>query len=475
MSSSTWLSFLTSPWRKSSDVSVKPKPIEILPPVNEPEKIPDAEKLVSSPSAGTSRSCQNNQDGIYNQSIHTPEGLRPRDLNQMRKRLGLPSQESECLPSRHCRDQMYAKIEKRYNRSVTLEAVPSKCTNKEFDLFSPSSEEMLNYYSREYYDERLEQNDEKSPALAPASSSENKEPSKSHVLNSIYCSPIRDKGNQAPLTATAAIVASSSHKKPAKMNTSELSSLNHTENRLNMSWQSLDSPTYRYAWKKLEGEDRADNGVDNSFSSRNLLRSEIENSDIKGYNFEDISGNKCKDDCSPSGTSQSSNMLSISTLTSQTYETISGYGNGGPSKHSNPMLDKSKETTDLKFEEPDDLLLKRKSQNQRNVKRNIIAGLVARFQSDVTLCETQVYKKCIENNVSQNNLIDGYPDNQRNEVLSKIGTAFYSRSIEKLTKIEKHSMKFLSSLLSTALPKRDNDKNEYVLLLYQNASYVHFT
>ena len=461
MSSSAWLSFLVMPWRKSNK-QTDAKQNKVRTKRTLPE-VPES-NVTSPPVMIQSRSYVSQPDDTLNQTFPTPEGLRSRDLGKMRMKLGLPPKD-ECKVSRHFHGKMYAEIEKR-NRETSVctdsWVSPKPSSHYGSNLFSPSSEEMFNYYNQEYNDDYSNYVETKSPFGTKRNASVEEE-LPANEINKLDCSSISNNRNQEALTATAAIVALSSNTKRAKMNSPERNEWSPSmskQHHFDISLQSMDSPTYRYAWKKLGNDDCDDSGIENSFSSRKLLyRYKNEESNANScYNFEHIIENKCNDISSPSGTSHSSNMLSISTLTSQTYDNNSGsYANRTASRHSEYQLDGSKEKVKGKYVEPDDLLLRRKCQNQRKGKERTVAGLVAKLQGESTLHRTKMYRSCIGDIVGTRNLIYGYEDYRRNEVLSKIGVVFYSKDVDKLSIVQKNSLKFLSDIVENALPSGGDD------------------
>ena len=276
-------------------------------------------------------------------------------------------------------------------------------------------------------------------------------------LKDFHCSPIPSNQNQTPLTATGAIVALKKDVSYVSKDTSNI------QNEIDMKEANMKSNSedyssgYSFAWRRLDNEENNNSLLESSFSSRKMLcNNNDEFKKGKAYNFDEIlSCEKRIDGESPSEGSQSTNLLSVSSITNQTYEMGGGTRPTTLSRNSldSQSLTKSDFFHNIDSEEPDDLLIRRKCQNQRKGKENIVLGLISRMQNDPYLQETKLYK---ENTSLTPNMISGYSDEDKLKTLCELKTTTQCEEFNNLSIAEKRAVWFLTSLINSSVTLTDS-------------------
>ena len=104
-------------------------------------------------------------------------------------------------------------------------------------------------------------------------------------------------------------------------------------------------------------------------------------------------------------------------------------------------------------EEPDDLLIRRKCQNQRKGKENIVLGLISRMQNDPYLQETKLYK---ENTSLTPNMISGYSDEDKLKTLCQLKITTQCEEFINLSITEKRAVWCLTSLINSSVTLTDS-------------------
>jgi len=378
----------------------------------------------------------------------TPEGLRPRNLEEMREKFGFATHEKS-------HDGHKTKT-----TTTTLLKEASKVShdyNKAKEL-SPRTSELLDYYDSEYVT-----NEEKFKVIDPSCSAEATTKNRAKIndrdiLSTCALNQVKHgilPKNSNPLTATGNLLASCLAEKTNKMNESQP-----------LTPSSLASAQYIYSWKKFENDHETLSDIESSSSSRKLISGLPSSIEYEGkdyaYDFGNIATN-LESYYMNMKPSQSPMSSSISTITNQT-NSLFGSSTSGSAIMTNykdelPSSVSRFPTNQDRIENEDDrdeLLLKRKCKNHRKGKEKIVIGLVKKIQIDKTFyfAAADISGSGYIENKETNNFFTGYDASSRGAIISNIGSA-----LERVTntfgeysdKIEKQAVTFMATLAESVL------------------------